>query len=109
MKALVGASNQKKALVGAFSVIVQPVVEPMDRFAALVRTVSSSRQQPRQPVAVAQHLTFSGTENRILPQNVSNIYLVLPRYLTNILALWSEGKYNNPVKLLLVRTAFYQF
>ena len=35
MKALVGASNQEKALVGAFSVIVQPVVEPMDRFAAL--------------------------------------------------------------------------
>ena len=32
---LVGAFNQEKALVGAFSVIVQPVVEPMDRFAAL--------------------------------------------------------------------------
>ena len=30
MKALVGAFNQEKALVGAFSVIVQPVVEPMD-------------------------------------------------------------------------------
>ena len=36
MKALVVAFNQEKALVGAFSVIVQPVVEPMDRFAALV-------------------------------------------------------------------------
>ena len=36
VKALVGAFNQEKALVGAFSVIVQPVVEPMDRFAALV-------------------------------------------------------------------------
>ena len=36
MKALVGAFNQEKALVGAFSVIVQLVVEPMDRFAALV-------------------------------------------------------------------------
>ena len=35
MKALVGAFNQEKALVGAFSVIVQPVVEPMDRFTAL--------------------------------------------------------------------------
>ena len=32
----VGAFNQEKVLVGAFSVIVQPVVEPMDRFAALV-------------------------------------------------------------------------
>ena len=38
MKALVGAFNQEKALVGAFSVIVQPVVEPMDRFAALMET-----------------------------------------------------------------------
>ena len=37
MKALVGAFNQKKALVGAFSVIVQPVVKPMDRFTALVQ------------------------------------------------------------------------
>ena len=40
MKALVGAFNQEKALVevGAFSVIIQPVVEPMDRFAALTTT-----------------------------------------------------------------------
>ena len=37
MKALVGAFNQGKALVGAFSVIVQPVVEPIDRFTALVQ------------------------------------------------------------------------
>ena len=36
MKALVGAFNQEKALVGAFSVIVQSVVEPMDRFTALI-------------------------------------------------------------------------
>ena len=34
MKALEGAINQ----VGAFSVIVQPVVEPMDRFTALFCT-----------------------------------------------------------------------
>ena len=38
MKALVGAFNQEKALVVAFSVIVQLVVEPMDRFAALIVT-----------------------------------------------------------------------
>ena len=37
MKALVGAFNQEKALVGAFSVIVQPVMEPMYRFTALVQ------------------------------------------------------------------------
>ena len=39
MKAVVGTFNQEKALVGAFSVIVQPVLEPMDRFAALVISV----------------------------------------------------------------------
>ena len=38
MKALVGAFNQEKALVGAFSVIVKPVVEPMDSFTALMWT-----------------------------------------------------------------------
>ena len=37
MKALVGAFNQEKALVGAFSVIVQPVVEPMELYTALFR------------------------------------------------------------------------
>ena len=36
MKAVVAAFNQEKALVGAVSVIVQPVVEPMDQFAALI-------------------------------------------------------------------------
>ena len=35
MKALVGAFNQEKALVGAFSVIVKPVVEPMEHHTAL--------------------------------------------------------------------------
>ena len=46
MKAIVAAFNQEKALVGAFSVIVQPVVEPMDRFAALsssLQTEAASR------------------------------------------------------------------
>ena len=36
MKVLVGAFNQEKALVGAFSVIVEPVVEPMEHYTALV-------------------------------------------------------------------------
>ena len=44
VKALVGAFNKEKALVGAFSVIVQTVVEPMDRFAALVVTVICNHQ-----------------------------------------------------------------
>ena len=38
MKALVGAFNQERALVGAFSVIIQPVVEPMEHCTALVIT-----------------------------------------------------------------------
>ena len=42
MKALVGAFNQEKALVGAFSVIIQPVVEPMELYTALVLMTSSS-------------------------------------------------------------------
>ena len=46
MKALVGAFNQVKALVGAFSVIVQPVVEPMDSFAALLLTERSIDPPP---------------------------------------------------------------
>ena len=37
MKALVGAFNQEKALVGAFSVIVQPVVEPLEYYTTLHR------------------------------------------------------------------------
>ena len=38
MKALVGAFNREKALVGAFSVIVQLVVEPMEHYTALQLT-----------------------------------------------------------------------
>ena len=39
MEALVGAFNQEKALVGAVSVIVQPVVELMEHYMALKRTI----------------------------------------------------------------------
>ena len=41
MKALVGAFNQEKALVGAFSMIVQPVVEPMEHYTALELMLTS--------------------------------------------------------------------
>ena len=51
MEALVDTFNQKKTLVGAFSVIVHLVVEPMDRFAALFSilliTASASGAGPR--------------------------------------------------------------
>ena len=48
MNALVGAFNQDKALVGAFFVIVQPVVEPMDRVAALIIILVPHLQLPHQ-------------------------------------------------------------
>ena len=43
VKALVGAFNQEKALVGAFSVIVQPVVEPMEHYTALMLTFAQCK------------------------------------------------------------------
>ena len=49
MKALVGAFNQEKALVGAFSVIVQPVVEPMEHYTALTRTPSFDLSRVARP------------------------------------------------------------
>ena len=56
MKALVWAFNQEKALVGAFSVIVQPVVEPMDRFTALLLAVWPRPESPRAELLSAPHL-----------------------------------------------------
>ena len=61
MKALVGAFNQEKALVGAFSVIVQPVVEPMEYYTALI--LSSLMKLPGRDVGVwprAQQLSRHG-------------------------------------------------
>ena len=52
MKALVGAFNQEKALVGAFSVIVKPIVKPMEHYTALVVGLWPKEEQ-RWP---AQHL-----------------------------------------------------
>ena len=45
MKALVGAFNQEKALVGALSLIVQPVVEPMDSFTALMKNAAAAVEE----------------------------------------------------------------
>ena len=42
VEALVGAFDQEKALVRAFSVIVQPVVEPMEHYTALKSTLHST-------------------------------------------------------------------
>ena len=56
MKALVGAFNQEKALVGAFSVIVQPVVEPMEHYTALYR-VQGTQARCRVRRLIAMQLT----------------------------------------------------
>ena len=40
MKVLVGTFNQEKALIGAFPVIVQPVVEPMEHYTALIQIIN---------------------------------------------------------------------
>ena len=61
MKALVGAFNQEKALVGAFSVIVQPVVEPMDHYTALIPTLCS-RLHPVPPDRGAPRRCGGGQE-----------------------------------------------
>ena len=69
MKALVGTFNQEKALVGAFSVIVQPVVEPMKRFEALVETWFIVLQQrwniPKimKKICICNFIKFAGINN----------------------------------------------
>ena len=71
MKALVGAFNQEKALVGAFSMIVQPVVEPMERYLAPLSTLNfglgsnffiATRFTARL-LGAAFNEVFSGTDN----------------------------------------------
>ena len=57
MKAVVANFSQEKALVGAFSVIVQPVVELMDRFTALL-LVPSIKQRRRRVGFVYRLTTF---------------------------------------------------
>ena len=42
VKAVVAAFNQEKAIVGAFSVIVQPIAEPMEHYTALVSSHRNS-------------------------------------------------------------------
>ena len=69
MKAVVAAFNQEKALVGAFSVIVQPVEEPMDRFTATLHIcfIHSLSPSPfttpgpevgRQNISIIFHMRF---------------------------------------------------
>ena len=77
MKALVGAFNQEKALVGAFSVIVQPVVEPMDRFTALDRRVA---------IAPADLMSFLVTKKKvdISPQVLAEVFCEIQTITTSL-------------------------
>ena len=59
MKALVVTFNQEKALVGAFSVIVQPVVEPMEHYTALVRILTLMDTLDCSKCQFPLHLHFS--------------------------------------------------
>ena len=76
MKALVGAFSQEKALVGAFSVIVQRVVEPMDGFTALVYT------QLQSPV-LAAWMTDAVCVG--MGSNISNINVAISQSMQHII------------------------
>ena len=79
MKALVGAFNQEKALVGAFSVIVQPVVEPMDRFAALGEyELTSWRQTHGRFRQVYKHIV----KDRYWNSQRTNLFTITEKALT---------------------------
>ena len=67
MKALVGAFNQETAPVGAFSVIVQPVVEPMDRFSALPGRVRRGAARARAAAQPAEEGHGCGAARGGLP------------------------------------------
>ena len=59
MKAVVADFNQEKALVGAFSVIVQPVVEPMEHYIALVLIIIHTTYHQDQDVMANLQLILS--------------------------------------------------
>ena len=58
MKAVVAAFNQEKALIGAFSVIVQPVVELTDRFTAIIFTLIVREEKLAISFGMATHLIY---------------------------------------------------
>ena len=61
MKALVGAFNQEKTLVGVFSVIVQPVVEPMEHYTTLLMSLFVS---PRVTPVLVRGAEMRGARER---------------------------------------------
>ena len=71
MKAVVAAFNQEKALVGAFSVIVQPVVEPMEHYTALLEV----HQQEQEQVQEEEEVKLQGVQKKVTIQKCQKILL----------------------------------
>ena len=65
MKALVGAFNQEKALVGAFPWLWKPVVEPMEHYTALLLTLTPS---PLWPQLYKSQLSIQSSYNNLTQQ-----------------------------------------
>ena len=85
MKALVGTFNQEKALVGAFSVIVQPVVEPMDRFTA--QNFSLHYCPPEREVGEGGH----GADGEVVEQLAPDLLPDLPARLARQTVAREQG------------------
>ena len=100
MKAVVAAFNQEKALVGAFSVIVQPVVEPMDRFAALLFTQHTQRwkgcKQSDNHSGYIWNLTWDGQSREHNISNLIQFAATIP-----IIAAQSQNLISTPFRCLL--------
>ena len=103
MKALVGAFNQEKALVGAFSVIVQPVVELMEHYTALVwwdneqmRSVEKLQSETRRAVegcekqrVINHRLQASNTKHHQTQiRGSKRIIFLLVSHLVSVVVWW---------------------
>ena len=73
MKALVGAFNQEKALVGAFSVIVQPVVEPKEQYTTITKDEEPRRPGQRLPTSMLGNELMNKEQLYDLFQQVLNV------------------------------------
>ena len=81
MKAVVAPFNQEKALVGTFSVIVQPVVEPMEHYTALLPgRLHDDGLHPRGGAAPHDAAALAAAQHRTGLQNNINTYFALMVY-----------------------------
>ena len=87
MKAVVVAFNQEKALVGAFSVIIQPVVEPMDRFTALVK-IAELLHALAAPCQVSRCVPTLAFGHSLVTLHPGNFYTQADKYIQTIFNKW---------------------